>query len=161
MSELKTLMTGKGLKLAVAESLTSGRLQALVGSIPGASNFFMGGLTAYSLEQKVGLLHVDRAEAEASNCVSAKVAEQMARGVCTLLGADVGVATTGYAEPSAAQNVKDPFAWWAVCLKSGSDAVVTTGKVSFPGLTRVEVQERVAQAAYDALLVSLRATAAR
>jgi nicotinamide-nucleotide amidase len=162
MNDLKTLMLAEPRRtLAVAESLTCGRLQSRIGLISGASNFFLGGLTAYSLEQKVKLLQVDRSEAVATNCVSAKVAEQMARGVCALFGADVGVATTGYAEPSPEQDVRDPFAWWAVCRISGGQPVVTTGRVSFPGLSRVEVQERVAQVAYDALLESLRATAAR
>ncbi|HZZ19567.1 MAG TPA: CinA family protein [Opitutaceae bacterium] len=163
MSELKALMmAAPGTTLSVAESLTCGRLQSRIGAISGASNFFLGGLTAYSLEQKISLLGVDRAEAVATNCVSEKVAVQMARGVRKLFGSDVGVATTGYAEPSPEQGVTDPFAWWAVCRGSTSgEPVVMTGRVSFPGLPRVEVQERVAQVAYDALLESLRAPAAR
>ena len=162
MSDLKDLMLSRPrLTLAVAESVTCGRLQARIGADSGASEYFLGGLTAYSLEQKVKLLQVDRVEAVATNCVSAKVAGQMARGVCSLFGADVGVATTGYAEASPEQNVTDPFAWWAVCRMSGGEPVITTGRVSFPGLSRAEVQERVAQVAYDALLESLRATAAR
>jgi nicotinamide-nucleotide amidase len=162
MSDLKSLMTGTArLTLGVAESLTCGRLQSKVGAISGASNFFLGGVTAYCLEQKVRLLGVDRAQAIACNCVSARVAEQMARGACTLFGADVGVATTGYAEPSAEWNVEDPFAWWAIARRlEGGDFAVVSARDSFPGLDRVLVQERVAQAAYDALVESLRATAA-
>ena len=61
MSDLKALMMAEPRRtLAVAESLTSGRLQSRIGAITGASNFFLGGLTAYSLEQKVVLLGVDR-----------------------------------------------------------------------------------------------------
>jgi nicotinamide-nucleotide amidase len=152
---------GQRLKLAVAESLTCGRLQARIGTISGASEFFLGGVTAYALEQKVGLLGVDRAEAVATNCVSARIAEQMARGACVLFGADIGVATTGYAESSAEQGVGTPFAWWAVAHRQLSDDfAVTSATASFPGLSRTEVQERVAQLAYEALETSLRATAA-
>lgn len=87
MTDLKALMLQPPrLWLAVAESLTCGRLQARIGAISGASDFFMGGLTAYSLDQKVRHLGVDRAEAEAANSVSARIAEQMARGACVLLG---------------------------------------------------------------------------
>jgi nicotinamide-nucleotide amidase len=162
VSDLKALMThGTRLKLAVAESLTCGRLQARIGTISGASEFFLGGVTAYALEQKVGLLGVDRAEAVASNCVSARVAEQMARGACVLFGADIGVATTGYAEISPEQGVDTPFAWWAVARRQvPDDFSVTSGTAAFPGLSRVEVQERVAQLAYEALEGSLRETAA-
>jgi len=81
MIELKELMLRPPrLTLAVAESLTCGRVQARIGAIPGASEFFLGGITAYSLEQKVRHLGVDRATAEPVNAVSAEVAEQMARG---------------------------------------------------------------------------------
>jgi len=83
----------------VAESLTCGRVQARIGQISGASEFFLGGITTYSLDQKVRHLGVDRAGASAVNSVSAAVAEQMARGVCALFGSELGLATTGYAEP--------------------------------------------------------------
>lgn len=162
-ADLKGLMTAKpGLTLAVAESLTCGRLQAKVGEISGASTFFLGGVTAYSLDQKADLLRVSRKAARKVNSVSAEVAGQMARGVRKLFGADVGVATTGYAEPSPEWSVEVPFAWWAVSVRSGGGKPeLACGKVSCPGMSRVDVQERVAQAAYDALLRSLRAKAAR
>jgi nicotinamide-nucleotide amidase len=161
MSDLKALMLRPPrLTLAVAESLTSGRLQARIGAIPGASEFFLGGMTAYALGQKERL-GVDRAEALAVNGVSSRVAEQMAKGVCKLFGSDVGVATTGYAEPSAQWKVEVPFAWWALARRSaGGDYAVASGRVEFPGFSRVDVQERVAEAAFDALTGWVRATAA-
>src|ERR1035438_10904040 len=94
MSDLKGLMLrGPRLSLAVAESVTCRRLQARIGAIPGASEFFLGGMTAYSLDQKVRHLGVDRAGAEAVNSVSGRVAEQRVRRACVLFGADVGVST--------------------------------------------------------------------
>jgi PncC family amidohydrolase len=104
--ELKALMLAEPkLTLAVAESLTAGQVQARVASVSGASGYFLGGVTAYTLTQKVKLLGVDRRHAKAVNCVSARVAEEMALGACGLFGADVGVATTGYAEASPADGV--------------------------------------------------------
>jgi nicotinamide-nucleotide amidase len=162
MSDLKALMLQEPrLTLAVAESLTCGRLQARIGAISGASEFFLGGVTAYSLDQKVRHLGVDRAEAQAVNGVSARVAEQMARGACVLFGSDLGVATTGYAEASAQWNVASPFAWWALARRRpGGDFAVASGRVDCPGLSRVDVQERVAEAAFGALAGWIRATAA-
>jgi len=160
VSGLKELMrAGAGRTLAVAESLTSGRLQARIGSISGASTFFLGGITAYTLEQKVNLLGVDRAEAESVNCVSSRVAEQMARGACILFGADLGVATTGYAEPDPERRVAEPFAWWAVARREGADYQLGSGRVDGAALGRVEMQERVAEAALAALLAVLRGPA--
>src|ERR1044071_5239810 len=98
---LKALMLASPrLTLAVAESLTCGQVQASVGRISGASTFFLGGITTYTLDGKVRHLGVRRAAARRVNSVSAAVAEEMARGVCRLFGSDLGLATTGYAEPS-------------------------------------------------------------
>jgi nicotinamide-nucleotide amidase len=163
MSDLKALMLqAPRLTLAVAESLTCGRLQARIGANSGASEFFLGGITAYSLEQKVRHLGVDRAEAEAANGVSGRIAEQMARGACVLFGADAAVATTGYAEASPQWKVDAPFAWWGLARRRpGGDFDVLSGRVDCPGLGRVDVQERVASAALDALLGWVRGPAAR
>jgi nicotinamide-nucleotide amidase len=158
MSELKELMLRPTkLTLAVAESLTSGRVQARVGMISGASNFFLGGITAYSIDQKVKLLGVDRSEAAAVNCVSLGVAESMARGACTLFGSDLGIATTGYAEIVADWNVTQPFAWWALAHRRAEGGFeLRRGRVEFPGASRTQVQEEVAEAVMAALLDYLR-----
>jgi nicotinamide-nucleotide amidase len=162
MSDLKGLMLrSPRLTLAVAESVTSGRLQARIGALSGASEFFLGGMTAYSLDQKVRHLGVDRAGAAADHCVSARVAEQMARGACILFAADLGVATTGYAEPSPEWQVATPFAWWAVAQRHpGGEFSVRSGRVECPGLSRTDAQDRVAGAAYDALVSWVKETAA-
>ncbi len=154
MSQLKELLLRPPrLTLAVAESLTSGRLQAKIGAISGASNFFLGGLTAYTLDQQVRHLRVDRASAKAVNCVSAEVAAQMARGACELFGSDLALATTGYAEPSVEWNVPHPFAWYALAhRRSTDDFFIQTVQIDCPTLDRTAVQDRVAAAALAALL---------
>ena len=147
------------LTLAVAESVTCGLVQARIGAVSGASEYFLGGVTAYSLEQKVKLLGVDRAHAKRVNCVSHEVAEQMARGACALFGSDLAVATTGYAEPSPAHGIEAPFAWWALCHRrrgrslrhSSGQAVMRAGCVQFAGAKRTQMQAAVA----DAVLLEL------
>lgn len=147
------------LTLAVAESLTGGRVQARVTAESGSSAYFLGGVTAYTIESKVRLLAVDRAEAEACGCVSARVAEQMAQGVCRLFGSDLGVATTGWAEPSAEAGVAEPFAWWAMALWDRAEARAQrtwSGKVVFPGQGRHAVQQAVTDAVWAELEAYLR-----
>ena len=158
MSELKALMlVAPRLTLATAESMTCGRVQSRVGEISGASNFFLGGMTAYTLEAKVRHLGVERRAARRVKCVSAGVAEQMARGACELFESDVGVATTGYAEPSPEEGVHDPFAWWAVAhRRRGRFGFVRSGRVECPGATRVDAQMIVAEAALAELVAYLR-----
>lgn len=92
-------LRGRGLTLAVAESLTGGTLSAAIVSLSGASTFYKGSVTAYATAIKVSVLGVDPAIIKAHSVVSAEVAEQMAEGVRKLLGTDIGLATTGLAEP--------------------------------------------------------------
>jgi len=112
LQETIDILTRDNKTIAVAESLTAGNLQAMIASITGASDFFQGGVTVYSLQQKVAHLGVNKAHAASVNCVSQQVAEEMARGVATLFQTDIGMATTGYAEPD--KNIPEPFAYYAI-----------------------------------------------
>ncbi len=158
MSTLKQLMLrAPQLTLAAAESLTCGHVMARIGAESGASAYFLGGVTAYTLEQKVKLLGVNRAHARRVNGVSQRVAVEMAAGAAALFGADLAVATTGYAEPSRAHGVKVPLAWWALChRKRGGRAVMLSGFLEMPGATRVQAQARVAEEVLEQLAAYLR-----
>jgi nicotinamide-nucleotide amidase len=133
-----------GVKVAVAESLTVGRVQAELGRLSGASAYFAGGLTAYEIAAKVNLLGVDAAHATEVNAVSARVAAEMARGAAKLFKAAVGVATTGYAEPDPVRGVAEPFAWVAVAKGEEPPHAV---RVDGAGLDREAMQARAAAAA--------------
>jgi nicotinamide-nucleotide amidase len=161
------LLRGPRRTLAVAESITCGHLQARIGAIPGASEFFLGGITTYTIDEKVKHLGVKRAAAKAVNSVSAEVAEQMARGAGALFGSDFAVATTGYAEPiDLAQGkgkITAPFAWWALAHRQGGRSgrgkkiIVRSGRIDGPGLARVAMQKLVAERALAELVEYLRA----
>ena len=138
--------------VAAAESLTCGIIQARLGSVSGSSGYFVGGLTAYTLEQKVRLLGVDPERAAPVNSVSREVAEQMARGVADLFGTDFSVATTGYAEPDPVHGVAQPCAWWAVCRRREPEAVVRSGFVEVSRAERQAAQRAVADHALAELL---------
>jgi nicotinamide-nucleotide amidase len=142
----KAMLQRPRLTLAVAESLTAGQLQAHIASVSGASEFFLGGVTAYSLEQKVKLLGVNRAHARRTDCVSQRVAAEMAYGAMELFGSDLAAATTGYAEPNRAAGIRTPMAWWAICqrLRSGR-LMLNAGTVEVPGANRAEAQARIAE----------------
>lgn len=156
-AELKELMLQEPRwSLAVAESMTAGNLQARVAAVSGASAYFCGGMTAYTIEQKVRLLGIDRAEAERTNCVSAEVARQMARGACVRFDADVAVATTGYAEPSAPHAVRVPFAWWAAVSRTAGGWRENHGRIECPGASRLQAQAIIADAVLAELVAWLR-----
>ncbi len=156
--ELRVLLSrAPALTLAVAESVTCGNLQARIGAISGASEFFLGGITAYTLDQKVMHLGVDRRAAKAVNSVSAEVARQMALGASKLFGSDLAVATTGYAEPSKERGVKAPMAHWAfVHRRRGRVVAAGGGMVVCAGLRRTEVQTAVTDVVLAELLAYVR-----
>ncbi|MEO5960318.1 MAG: CinA family protein [Opitutaceae bacterium] len=154
--DLKALMLrAPRLTLAVAESMTCGNVQSAVGAVSGASKFFLGGITTYTLDEKVRHLGVERA-AKKVNGVAVDIAEQMARGVCRLFGSDLGVATTGYAEPSNDAGIAEPFAWWAIAHRQGKRFTLRSGRIECIDAKRVEAQTIVAQAALAELVEYLR-----
>ncbi len=143
--------------LAVAESLTCGRVQAEIGSEPGASSYFLGGITAYTLEQKVKKLGVDRSHAEIVKCVSTQVAAEMACGVCQLFGSDIGIGTTGYAETSSMDGIKQPLAYWAIASQiEGKVSVVRQGLLEKESVNRVQMQVATASCVIEALVAFLK-----
>jgi PncC family amidohydrolase len=84
--------------LAVAESLTGGLVADAFVSVKGASEFFKGGIIAYSLSIKHDILQVPYSLLDDSNGVSKSVCCEMAKTVANNFAADYGLATTGYAE---------------------------------------------------------------
>ncbi|GAA4090997.1 MULTISPECIES: CinA family protein [Streptomyces] len=98
-ARLLRVLTERDETLAVAESLTGGLVAAELTSVPGASRVFRGSVTAYATELKRDVLGVDGTLLAERGAVDPEVAQQMAAGVRTVLGADWGIATTGVAGP--------------------------------------------------------------
>ncbi|NPA80243.1 MAG: CinA family protein [Thermotogae bacterium] len=92
---LKRMLVGEGLRVATAESCTGGSLADALTSIPGSSDYFVGGVVAYSVEVKVGVLGVNPETVEQFSVYSYQVVEEMAEGIRRLTGADVAIATSG------------------------------------------------------------------
>ncbi|MBL7699316.1 MAG: nicotinamide-nucleotide amidohydrolase family protein [Chitinophagaceae bacterium] len=101
-------------KVAVAESVTAGFLQAALASADSALKFFEGGITAYNINQKVHHLNIDRKKGEECNCASEQTANEMAMGVCNLFGTDWGISITGYATAVPESDFK-LFAYFTIC----------------------------------------------
>ncbi len=104
--KLGRLLKERGLSLATAESCTGGLLSHRITNVPGSSNYFVGGVVAYSNEVKEKLLGVSAETLRTKGAVSRETAIQMARGVRKLLGADIGVGITGIAGPGGATPTK-------------------------------------------------------
>lgn len=146
---LKSHLVEKGLKIAVAESITSGNLQAAFGSISGASAFFEGGMTVYSLKQKTQLLNVNREHAIKVNGVSAQIARELAKGISEKFDVAIGIATTGYAEPYGQQRI--PIAYIALW----HNGQFCEREIIGDHLNRQQMQAEVVQIALETLLAYL------
>jgi len=110
------LLVARGKMVATAESCTGGNIARCFTSMPGSSRFFKGSIVAYSNDLKTNILQVSEHDLEKYGAVSREVAEQMARGVRTLLKSDVAVATTGIAGPTGGTAEKPiGTVWIAAC----------------------------------------------
>ncbi len=101
-AEVQAACLAAGLRVALAESCTGGRVGDALTDVPGSSGYLAGGFIAYEDEAKRSMLGVPAAVLTAHGAVSAQVALAMAEGARTLLSADVGVAVTGIAGPGGA-----------------------------------------------------------
>jgi len=105
------LCAEQGLTLATAESLTGGLIAQRLTSTPGSSRAFRGGVITYATDVKTAVLGAPEGPS-----VSEEMAEAMALGACTELGADVSVATTGVAGPDSWEGVPPGTVWVATCV---------------------------------------------
>lgn len=94
-----TMLRKQGATLAVAESCTGGTLSRLITSVPGSSDYFKGGVVAYTNAAKSEIIHVDPMVIEEHKVVSHEVARAMAMGARQRFGADWAISTTGIAGP--------------------------------------------------------------
>jgi PncC family amidohydrolase len=111
-----------GLTLATAESLTGGGLGDAVTSVPGASEVYAGGIVTYATRVKVDLLGVPGDLVERHGVVSAECAAAMASRVRSVVGCDLGVATTGVAGPDPQEG--RPVGSVYVAVADASEVVV-------------------------------------
>jgi PncC family amidohydrolase len=99
LEDIGDLLRGRGWTISAAESCTGGLISGLLTSVPGSSDYFSGGIVAYSNEIKMNLLSVSPETLEKFGAVSEETAREMAAGVKKVLKTDVGVSVSGIAGP--------------------------------------------------------------
>ena len=98
--EIQQYLYDNGKTLGTAESCTGGRIAECIIAIPGASNYFKGGIISYTNEVKENILHVDHQTLEEKTAVCEEVAIQMVKGACEALNVDYAISATGVAGPT-------------------------------------------------------------
>jgi nicotinamide-nucleotide amidase len=137
--------------LATAESVTGGLVAQSLVRVPGASEWFRGGIVAYVNEIKRDVLGVPEPLLREHGAVSAPVVEAMATGARKLLGSDLAIATSGIAGPTGATATKPVgLVWLGLAWEGG----VRSMSVNWFG-NRAEVQSRAAKSALNMVRLHL------
>ncbi len=111
------LLRARGLTLGLAESVTGGLISARLSDVAGASDVLRGGVVPYDRSLKVHVLGTPDC-----NAVSEQMVLAMANGARRVLGADVGLATTGAAGPAAHEGARPGTVWIGLTFDGHSEA---------------------------------------
>ena len=134
--------------VSTAESCTGGAIAAELTSVPGSSNYFIGGLVTYATSSKTSELGVDPQLIEREGVVSEQVAVEMAMAVRNKFNSDYGIATTGYAGPEGGDD-KFPVGTVFIAV-AGPDQKTQVQKFTF-GTVRKGVVRRAVMASLGML----------
>jgi nicotinamide-nucleotide amidase len=141
------LLRKAGKTVALAESCTGGYISHLLTSLPGASEWYRGGVTAYSNEVKISVLKVKEEDIQKHGAVSRPVAEQMAAGARKQLQSGFAVGVTGVAGPDGGTEEKPVGMVWIAVAGSKE----TVSRQFFFGNSRERNITRASFAALDML----------
>jgi nicotinamide-nucleotide amidase len=145
-AKIGRLLTGAKRTLGCAESLTGGLVGGRITTVAGSSEYYLGGVITYATEAKAAVLGVDRDLLTEQGPVSEAVAGAMAEGVRRVLGASVGLATTGVAGP--ADQGGQPVG--TLCLGVADSDGTATRKLRAPG-DRAQIRAWATTTALDLL----------
>jgi nicotinamide-nucleotide amidase len=139
------LLKERSITISIAESCTGGLITNLLTNVPGSSEYLERGIISYSNAAKVELLKVNEDTLNEYGAVSQEVAIQMAEGIRSISGTDIGVAVTGIMGPTGAVEGKPVgLVYIGIC----DDKYCTAKKYTF-GEDRILNKQRTAQAALD------------
>lgn len=150
-SRVGELLREKAMKLGLAESCTGGLIAHRITNVPGSSDYFLGAVVCYADSVKRQLLGVAADTLAQEGAVSQQTALQMARGVCKLLGAQVGVSATGIAGPGGGTEEKPVGLTWIAVVSPDGERVE---RYIWSG-DRIENKESSAAAALDLLIEAI------
>ena len=139
------LIVANELTVGTVESCTGGMVASKLINVPGVSEAFKSGIVTYSNKAKRKLVGVKKSTLDKYGAVSAKTAEEMARGLNLINKADVCIATTGIAGPDGGTDEKPVGLVYIACFVCGK---VTVKEFHFTG-DRQKVRESSVAAALN------------
>lgn len=121
--EIGDILYASGLTVGTAESCTGGRIAEGIIAIPGASNYFKGGVICYADDVKTNMLGVNADTIEEYTVFSEPVAKEMVAGAIRALGVTYAIAVTGVAGPGGTLPGIPVGTIWVAC--GTADDIVT------------------------------------
>ncbi len=140
-----SVLKKKNCTISLAESCTGGLLAGRLVNVPGASKVLKLSFVTYSNEAKNRLLGVKKSTLKEFGAVSRETAREMAKGVCKVTKADIGVAITGIAGPDGGSKKKPVGLVYIACNYKKK---VTVCEYHFSG-NRAKVREQSVISAMD------------
>ncbi|PRT55890.1 CinA-like protein [Wickerhamiella sorbophila] len=148
------LLVAKNATVAVSDAACGGLIGAYLVAVPGASKFFVGSRTAYTVKSRLTLSGWSQDEINSYTGPSEEVAARMGRRLRLELGATYVLAETGWAGPSADENGQVGSVYLSVAGPTG-----TVSKKASTGLQdRLENMAAFARLALEYLLEQLSAS---
>ena len=148
VADVANMLTEQGKTVSTAEACTCGLVGYLLGTVPGSSQYYPGGVVAYTGGLKQKVLGVSDAIIDAHGTVSEETAKAMAKGVRELTGTDFAVSTTGVTGPAGGHSGLPVGTFWVgLSVKDGHDSAVEIRV----GSDRDGNKQGAAQAAIDLL----------
>ena len=121
--EISQFIWEKGKTLGTAESCTGGRIAEAIILMPGASNYFKGGIVSYTNDVKEKLLGVSHDVLEEKTAVCEEVAVERVKGAIKALDVDYAISATGIAGPAGGTHEIPVGTIWLAC--GNADDIVT------------------------------------
>ena len=142
-------------RMATAESSTGGLIGHAITMVPGASDYYVGGVICYSNLAKEVQLHVPHEVIAAHGAVSTQVAAAMAEGARQRFAVELAVAVTGIAGPEGGSEGRPIGLHYVATARRGHETVVEErvfahdreGNKAAAALLALELALRVASAA--------------
>jgi len=129
---LQNIFIRKNMTLSVAESCTGGYIGHLITSNSGSSQWFSGGVIAYSNEVKMNQLGVSSQLLKDHGAVSEEVVIAMAEGARNKLSTDYAISVSGIAGPDGGTDEKPVGTIW-IAVASPDKTVAKLHNFGFSG----------------------------
>lgn len=147
IKQTHALLIRKKKSIAVAESCSGGLLSSLLTQVPGSSQYFILGVTAYSNRMKKNILGIPEKIIAHRGAVSKEVSCLMAKKIRLIAKTDFAIGITGIAGPSGGTKAK-PVGTVFIAVEGKNKKLCR--KFRFTG-TRLAVRKKAALKALELL----------